>query len=202
MQWVACSLSWAGLTNRCGTLVAWLWTSRTHSLGTEFEDVSKSFLSWTAHCRLSHVSPQGCLPLLSIPRGRQLLLLAPIVAEFHPLSQNCFQNLWFQTNGHYWWIGILSLIFASVFQDYEPQLFLNRLSSLPHIESMCLWGHLPCSVAQVVCHNIEIFHHNIYICAWCPITCDNGSYIYRVEVSKYSLGKCVCNKLFRIWCTC
>ena len=150
MQWVACSLSRARLTNCCGTLVAWPWTSRTHSLGSDFEDVSKSFLSWTAH--LPTVTRKS-----SVLFSRRFLFWEvtscyfslPIVCRISLLSQNCFQNLSFQVNKRELSLPtvdhILSLILLPRFFKtlWAMNYSWDCLSSLPHIESMCLWGHLP-----------------------------------------------------------
>lgn len=151
MQWVACSLSRARLTNCCGTLVAWPWTSRTHLLGSDFEDVSKSFLSWTAHlpavtrkssvlfthCRFLFWEVASCYFWLPIVCGIPLFVSKLLSKSRFPNEQ-----VWMTTfrsesfpKSHF---------FASVFQNFMSHDYSwDRLSSLPHIESMCLWGHLP-----------------------------------------------------------
>lgn len=157
--------------------------------------------------RLSHVSLRGCFAIAFyserssiVTFGSHSCRIPSFVSKL--LSKSLVPNIQVQRPTKQW-ISILSLIFLPPFSKTLNHSCFWIACQVSHTLRACVCEvTFLCSVAQVVCHNIELFHHNIYIFACCSITCDNGSYIYRVEVSKYSLGKCVCNKLFRIWCTC
>lgn len=143
VQWVACSLSRARLTNCCGTLVAWPWTSRTHSLGSDFEDVSKSFLSSTAHLAPSHVSLPCCPPVASFREVASCYFWLQIVCRV-PLFVSKLPSKSHYPNKQEWMVTSRRGLRAASFfrlgfpKLYEPQIILETACQVSHTLRACV----------------------------------------------------------------